>query len=259
MQAAFLQFSLNLCSYPQYSTQGGGASKFHEEVHQFSEWCSFPCEEWGTGELCRCCIRSRRTARRPFFLRFPARGQKAVHGPRASGGGAPTRHMPAPPRARSRARAGGADDRHQPGPGETAGAAPRPRAAPALFAGSEFRRARAGSGCAAAALWAAIQCRAYLERGVWGGSHVGSPSPSDEAPERRARGHEERVTKASSSRPATSERAAQGARAPPSRRCPAYAGRGCSEGSCCSIRCAAAWRPVVHALPRILLRVIPGW
>ena len=108
MQAAFLQFSLNLCSYPQYSTQGGGASKFHEEVHQFSEWCSFPCEEWGTGELCRCCIRSRRTARRPFFLRFPARGQKAVHGPRASGGGAPTRHMPAPPRARGAGRARGA-------------------------------------------------------------------------------------------------------------------------------------------------------
>lgn len=59
-------------------------------------------------------------------------------------------------------------------------------------------------------------------------------------------------------RPAASERAAQGARAPPPRRCPAYAGRGCSEGSCCSIRCAAAWRPVVHALPRILLRVILG-
>lgn len=53
-------------------------------------------------------------------------------------------------------------------------------------------------------------------------------------------------------RPAASERAAQRARAPPTRRCPAYAGRGCSEGSCCSIRCAAAWRPVVHALPRIL-------
>ena len=55
-----------------------------------------------------------------------------------------------------------------------------------------------------------------------------------------------------SARPAASERAAQRARAPPPRRCPAYAGRGCSEGSSCSIRCAAAWRPVAHALPRIL-------
>lgn len=157
-----------------------------------------------------------------------------------------------PPRARSRARAGGADDLHQPEPEETAGAAPRPRSAPATLAGSEFRRARAGAGGAAAALWAAIQCRAFLKRGVWGVAHVGRPSPSDEAPGRRARGHEERVTKTISTRPAASERAAQRARAPPPRRCPAYAGRGCSEGSCCSIRCAAAWRPVVHALPRIL-------
>lgn len=91
-----------------------------------------------------------------------------------------------------------------------------------------------------------------LNGGSGGSPHVGRPSPSDEAPGRRAREHEERVTKTISARTAASERAAQGARAPPSRRCPAYAGRGCSEGSCCSIRCAAAWRPVVHALPRIL-------
>ena len=191
---------------------------------------------------------------------FPARGEKAVYGPRAASGGGPApAKASAPPRARSRARAGGADDRHQPGPGETAGAAPRPRAAPATFAGSEFRRARAGAGGAAAALWAAIQCRAFLKRGVWGGSPCGEPLPERRGSRLASRGHEERATKTSSSRPAASERAAQGARAPPPRRCPAYAGRGCSEGSCCSIRCAAAWRPVVHALPRILLRVIPGW
>lgn len=41
------------------------------------------------------------------FLRFPARGQKAVHGPRASGGGAPPRRKPAPPaRAEQGARGG---------------------------------------------------------------------------------------------------------------------------------------------------------
>ena len=180
--------------------------------------------------------------------------------PRGKGRSRPPRRGrrgPAPakasaPRARGAGRArGGADDLHQPEPGETAGAAPRPRSAPATFAGSEFRRARAGAGCAAAALWAAIQCRAYLERGVWGASRA-QPLPERRGSRLASRGHEERVTKTSSSRPATSERAAQRARAPPSRRCPAYAGRGCSEGSCCSIRCAAAWRPVVHALPRIL-------
>lgn len=110
------------------------------------------------------------------FLRFPARGQKAVHGPRASGGGAPPRRKPAPP-ARAEQGAGGADDRHQPGPGETAGAAPSPRPAPAGFAGGEFRRARAGAGGAAAALWAAIQCRAFLKRGVWGVSPCGETLP----------------------------------------------------------------------------------
>lgn len=96
------------------------------------------------------------------------------------------------------------------------------------------------------------------QTGGLGGSPCGEPLPERRGSRLASRGHEERATKTSSSRPAASERAAQGARAPPPRRCPAYAGRGCSEGSCCSIRCAAAWRPVVHALPRILLRVIPG-
>lgn len=108
MQAAFLQFSFNFCFYFQYITRGGGASKFSEEVHQFSEWCSFPCEEWGTGALCRCCIRSRRTARRPFFLRFPARGKQAVYGPRAASGGGPAPAKASAPRARGAGRARGA-------------------------------------------------------------------------------------------------------------------------------------------------------
>ena len=199
-------------------------------LHQFSDWC------------------------------VPrSRGKGRLRPPRRERRGPDPAYASAPPRARGAGRARGARTICTNQSPERQRGSTEPQGSTGLVRGGESRRARAGSGCAAAALWAAIQCRAYLERGVWGGSHVGSPSPSDEAPERRARGHEERVTKASSSRPATSERAAQGARAPPSRRCPAYAGRGCSEGSCCSIRCAAAWRPVVHALPRILLRVIPGW
>lgn len=88
-----------LCILPQYIDC--------KLMHQFSDWCIFPCEEWGSGALCRCCIRSRRTARRPFFLRFPARGGKAVHGPRAAGGGAPPRRKLAPPaRAEQGARGG---------------------------------------------------------------------------------------------------------------------------------------------------------
>lgn len=93
---------------------------------------------------------------------------------------------------------------------------------------------------------------AHTSNGGSGGASRAQPLPERRGSRLASRGHEERVPKTISSRPAASERAAQRARAPPSRRCPAYAGRGCSEGSCCSIRCAAAWRPVVHALPRIL-------
>ena len=184
---------------------------------------------------------------------FPARGEKAVYGPRAASGGAPTRHMPAPPRARGAGRARGARTICTNQSPERQRGSTEPQGSTGLVRGGESRRARAGSGCAAAALWAAIQCRAYLERGVWGVAPVGRPSPSDEAPGRRARGHEERVTKTNSARTAASERAAQRARAPPPRRIRLR--RGFVEGSNSSIRCAAAWRPVVHALPRIVLRI----
>ena len=126
---------------------------------------------------------------------FPARGEKAVYGPRAASGGAPTRHMPAPPRARGAGRARGARTICTNQSPERQRGSTEPQGSTGLVRGGESRRARAGSGCAAAALWAAIQCRAYLERGVWGVAHVGRPSPSDEAPGRRARGHEERVSK----------------------------------------------------------------
>lgn len=230
---------------------GGGQANFTGKCTNFLTGASFPCEEWGSGALCRCSIRSRRTARRPFSSVSPPEGKRPFTAPAPRAAGPRPGESQRPPRARSRARAGGADDRHQPGPGETAGAAPRPRAAPATFAGGEFRRVRAGAGGAAAALWAAIQCRAFLKRGVWRVSPWGDPPRTTRFPTgksgTRGESHENEQH-----RPAASERAAQGARAPPPRRCPAYAGRGCSEGSCCSIRCAAAWRPVVHALPRIL-------
>ena len=183
---------------------------------------------------------------------FPARGEKAVYGPRAASGGAPTRHMPAPP-ARAEQGARGGRGRSAPTRARSdSGAAPSPRAAPALFAGASRGGLVPGRGARRPPSGRPFNAAHTLNGGSGGSPHVGRPSPSDEAPGRRARGHEERVTKTNSARTAASERAAQGARAPPPRRCPAYAGRGCSEGSCCSIRCAAAWRPVVHALPRIL-------
>ena len=238
---------------------GGGQANFTGKCTNFLNGAAFPARNGAPAH----CAGAASAAGKRLASRFspfsPLAGKRPFTAPAPRAAGPRPGICQRPPRARGAGRARGARTICTNQSPERQRGSTAPQGSTGLVRGGESRRARAGSGCAAAALWAAIQCRAYLERGVWGGSHVGSPSPSDEAPERRARGHEERVTKASSSRPATSERAAQGARAPPSRRCPAYAGRGCSEGSCCSIRCAAAWRPVVHALPRILLRVIPGW
>lgn len=192
-------------------------------LHQFSDWCV---------------PRSRGKGR----LRPPRRERRGPDPAYASA-----------PRARGAGRARGARTICTNQSPERQRGSTEPQGSTGLVRGGESRRARAGSGCAAAALWAAIQCRAYLERGVWGVAHVGRPSPSDEAPGRRARGHEERVTKTNSARTAASERAAQRARAPPPRRIRLR--RGFVEGSNSSIRCAAAWRPVVHALPRIVLRI----
>lgn len=244
-------FVKSLLLPPVYHNGGGGQANFTGKCINFLTGADSPARNGAPA----CCAGAASAAgERPagrFSSVSPLAGNRPFTAPAPRAAGPRPGESQRPPRARSRARAGGADDLHQPEPEETAGAAPRPRSAPATFAGSEFRRARAGAGCAAAALWAAIQCRAYLERGVWGASRA-QPLPERRGSRLASRGHEERVPKTISSRPAASERAAQRARAPPSRRCPAYAGRGCSEGSCCSIRCAAAWRPVVHALPRIL-------
>ena len=181
---------------------------------------------------------------------FPARGEKAVYGPRAASGGAPTRHMPAPP-ARAEQGARGGRGRSAPTRARSdSGAAPSPRAAPALFAGASRGGLVPGRGARRPPSGRPFNAAHTLNGGSGGSPHVGRPSPSDEAPGRRARGHEERVTKTISARTAASERAAQGARAPPPRRIRLR--RGFVEGSNSSIRCAAACGRVAHALPRIV-------
>ena len=184
---------------------------------------------------------------------FPARGEKAVYGPRAASGGAPTRHMPAPP-ARAEQGARGGRGRSAPTRARSdSGAAPSPRAAPALFAGASRGGLVPGRGARRPPSGRPFHAAHTLNGGSGGSPHVGRPSPSDEAPGRRARGHEERVTKTISARTAASERAAQRARAPPPRRCPAVPGvvvqRGAVQlhplrgGLAAGCSCAAAHSP----------------
>lgn len=257
MQAAFLQFSFNFRFYFQYITRGGGASKFHKEMHQFSDWCIFPLRGMGQRRIVPVQHPQQANGPQAVFLRFPARGQKAVHGPRASGGGAPPRRKPAPP-ARAEQGARGGRGRSAPTRARrNSRGSTEPPASTGRFRGRRISEGpRRGGGRGGRPLGGHSMPR-LPQTGGLGGLPVGRPSPNDEAPGRRARGHEERATKTSSSRPAASERAAQRARAPPPRRIRLR--RGFVEGSNSSIRYAAAWRPVAHALPRILLRVIPGW
>lgn len=190
---------------------------------------------------------------------FPARGEKAVYGPRAASGGGPAPAKASAPRARGAGRARGArtictnqSPEKQQGQHRAPGKhRPRSRAANfgGLAPGRGARRPPSGRPFNAAP----------SSNGGSGGSPRGETLPERRGSRATGSGARGASHENEQHRPAASERAAQGARAPPPRRCPAYAGRGCSEGSCCSIRCAAAWRPVVHALPRILLRVIPGW
>ena len=243
---------------PVYHMGGGGQANFTGKCTNFLNGAASPARN---GAPANCAGAASAAGERPAgrFPPFPRpRAKGRSRPPRLGRRGPRPGESQRPPRARSRARAGGADDRHQPGPGETAGAARapgrhRPRSRAANFGGPApgrgARRPPSGRPFNAAP----------SSNGGSGGSPRGETLPERRGSRLASRGHEERATKTSSSKPAASERAAQGARAPPPRRCPAYAGRGCSEGSCCSIRCAAAWRPVAHALPRILLRVIPGW
>ena len=177
-------------------------------LHQFSDWCV---------------PRSRGKGR----LRPPRRERRGPDPAYASA-----------PRARGAGRARGARTICTNQSPERQRGSTEPQGSTGLVRGGESRRARAGSGCAAAALWAAIQCRAYLKRGVWGGAPMwGAPPRATRLPgdgpggtRSESRNHRHR--------PAASERAAQRARAPPTRRIRLR--RGFVEGSKSSIRCAAA-------------------
>ena len=258
MLAAFFQFSLNFCSYPQYSTWGGGQANFTGKCTNFLTGAASPARN---GAPARCAGAASAAGERPAgrFPPFPRPRAKGRSRPPRLGRRGPAPAKASAPRARGAGRARGArtictnqSPEKQQGQHRAPGKH-RPRSRAANFGGLA-----PGRGARRPPSGRPFNAAPSSNGGSGGSPHVGRPSPSDEAPGWQAGGHEERVEKAISTRPAASERAAQGARAPPPRRCPAYAGRGCSEGSCCSIRCAAAWRPVVHALPRILLRVIPG-
>lgn len=184
---------------------GGGQANFTGKCTNFLNGAASPARN---GAAAHCAGAASAAGERPAgrFPPFPRpRAKGRSRPPRLGRRGPRPGESQRPPRARSRARAGGADDLHQPGPGETAGASPRPRAAPATFAGSEFRRVRAGAGGAAAALWAAIQCRAFLKRGVWGGSPCGEPLPERRGsratgPGARGESHENEQLQASGER-----------------------------------------------------------
>lgn len=231
---------------------GGGQANFTGKCTNFLNGAASPARN---GAPANCAGAASAAGERPAgrFPPFPRpRAKGRSRPPRLGRRGPRPGESQRPPRARSRARAGGADDRHQPGPGETAGAAPRPREAPATFAGGEFRRARAGAGGAAAALWAAIQCRAFLKRGVWGVSPWGDPPRTTRLPGDGPGGtrREPRKRAAPGQRRASAPPRGRGRRRRGAARL--MPGVVVQRGSYCSIRCAAAWRPVVHALPRIL-------
>lgn len=181
---------------------------------------------------------------------FPARGEKAVYGPRAASGGGPAPAKASAPRARGAGRARGArtictnqSPEKQQGQHRAPGKH-RPRSRAANFGGLAPGRGarRPPSG------------RPFNAAPSSNGGSGGSPMWGDPPRAPRLPGDGPGGTRSESRnhrhRPAASERAAQRARAPPTRRIRLR--RGFVEGSCCSIRCAAAWRPVVHALPRIL-------
>lgn len=175
LQAAFLQFSLNLCSYPQYITWGGGGKRFLRKISYFRllfrqrfggyEVGAFragrhaigkrlialfkqtkvlvknfshgaPPKIFSGGSAARR-LRLNLTSRHPHVLvkgavlgaclpltsargcatpgctnfltgAFPARGEKAVYGPRAASGGGPAPAKASAPRARGAGRARGA-------------------------------------------------------------------------------------------------------------------------------------------------------
>ena len=174
------------------------------------EACQPPVRNGAPAASCRCSVRSR-------FPRFPARGNKAVHGPRAAGGGAPARRTPAPP---ARAEQGARGGRGRPAPTRARRNSRGSTEPPASRGHARGRRISEGptagrGGARASGLWPdgskgrPLAAARPSSDGGSGGPPSGRPSPSDEAPGRRARGHEERVERTNSAGPAASERAAR--------------------------------------------------
>ena len=258
MQAAFFQFSLNFCSYPQYITWGGGGqANFTGKCINFLNGAAFPARN---GAAAHCAGAASAAGERPagrFSSVSPPAGTRPFTAPAPRAAGAPPRRKPAPPaRAEQGARGGRGrsaptrarrNSRGSTAPQGSTGHARGQRISEGSRRGGGARRPPSGRPFNAAPSSNGGSGGAPM----WGAPPRATRLPSDGLGGTRSESRNHRH------RPAASERAAQRARAPPTRRIRLR--RGFVEGSCCSIRCAAAWRPVVHALPRILLRVIPGW
>ena len=173
---------------------------------------------------------------------FPARGEKAVYGPRAASGGAPTRHMPAPP-ARAEQGARGGRGRSAPTRARNgSGAAPRPRSAPAWRAGASRGGPVPGRGARRPPSGRPFNAAHTLNGGSGGSPKWGDPPRTTRLPAGKpgARGesHENEQRQASGERARRPEGEGAAAAALPGL-CRAWLFR----GELCSIRCAAAWRP----------------
>ena len=321
MQAAFLQFSLNLCSYPQYSTWGGGGKQILQEISCF--WLLFcqslsgyeigalrtgrhaigkrlialveqakvlvknfshgaPPKFFSGGSAARR-LRLNLTSRHPLVLvkgaegtclpltsargcatpgctnfltgAFPARGEKAVYGPRAASGGAPTRHMPAPP-ARAEQGARGGRGRSAPTRARSdSGAAPSPRAAPALFAGASRGGLVPGRGARRPPSGRPFNAAHTLNGGLRGGKQSAAPPRATRLPSDGLGGtrSESRKRTAPGQRRASAPPRGRGRRRRGAARL--MPGVVVQRGA---VAPSAARRPggrVAHALPRIVLRI----
>lgn len=186
---------------------------------------------------------------------FPARGEKAVYGPRAASGGAPTRHMPAPP-ARAEQGARGGRGRSAPTRARSdSGAAPSPRAAPALFAGASRGGLVPGRGARRPPSGRPFNAAHTLNGGSGGSPMWGDPPRATRLPGDGPGGtrSESRKRTAPGQRRASAPPRGRGRRRRGAARL--MPGVVVQRGA---IAPSAARRPggrVAHALPRIVLRI----
>lgn len=247
LQAAFLQFSLNFRSYPQYSTWGGGASNFYKKVHLFPDWCT-PAPGMGGGRV----VPSQRPEQggRPAGRPTPRpRGKGRDSDPRAGGGRGPGPTQASAPRARGAGRARGArttgsseGPQRQPGQHRAAPSTGQRRGQRAAEGPTAGRGASAPGGRQAGVAQKGRPSgrpRAYHRRGCRGAQRS-KPPLERRRPRQASRGREARAMAAGS----TGQRRAS---APPKGR--GRRRRGAARltsrawlfrGSLCSIRCAAA-------------------